>query len=154
MSQRLMKLTAISAIVAACVAVAMIAAPKPAAAQAGQQFCQMSSGHAWQVRRFLTSRVTLYGLDGQRLASVSRNDLRGVTQAVQCDNTTSYVKLDTRFGPRLAPRTSLVLGGGIGPPCRCAGVAASQHQSSSQRGASSMGAGEGAICNADLPCVR
>lgn len=154
MRQRFMRWAAAAGVVLTALLIADISQPVSAQTQGQQGFCELRSGHAWQVRRFLTSRVTLYSLQGQRLASVSRNDLRGVATAVQCDNTTSYVKLDTQFGPRLAPRSSLVLGGGFGPPCACAQNAASQYQSGSQRGASSMGAGEGAICNADLPCVR
>jgi hypothetical protein len=154
MPQHSIRFFAVCAVVVSAIAAAAIATPSFAQNQGAAQFCDLRSGHAWQVRRFLTSRVTLLSLEGERMASVSRTDLGDVTRAVQCDNTTTYVKLDTRFGPRLAPRTSLVLGGGIGPPCQCASVASNQHQSGSQRGASSMGAGEGAICNADLPCVR
>jgi hypothetical protein len=125
-----------------------------AAAAQANAVCDTRSGHAWQVRRFVTSRVTLYGMDGARLASVARNDVANVTQVIECSNTRSFVKMDTRFGPRLAMRSALVLGGGIGPACKCAQTASTQFDSNAARSASSMGVGEGQICNADLPCVR
>jgi hypothetical protein len=135
---------------AASATYAQPAAPGSAASTA----CVLRSGHAWQIRRFVTARVTLYSLDGQRLASVSRNDLADVRGVVQCDNTSSFVKMDTRFGPRLAMRSSLVLGGGLGGACRCVQAAGSQFDSNAARSASSSGVGEGEICNADLPCRR
>jgi hypothetical protein len=146
------------AALATLVALALLAAtattPLHAQGQAApaNPFCVTTSGHAWQIRRFVTSHVTLYSLEGQRLASVSRNDLTSVQSVVQCDNTTSYVKMDTRFGPRLATRASLVLGGGFGPACACPGHSSQQVASNNQVSASSMGASDRPICNADLPC--
>src|SRR5262245_50589771 len=118
------------------VAHASYAQPATGGAAAGPT-CVTRSGHGLELRRFVTSRVTLYSPEnGARLASVNRNDLSDVRSVAVCDNTTSFVLLRTqRFGERLAMRSSLVLGGGFGPACRCVQSAGTEFDSTSRRSA-------------------
>jgi hypothetical protein len=117
-------------------------------------FCDVSAGHAWQIQRFITSRVTLFSLEGERLASVSREDLGDVQSVLACDNRSSHVRVETRFGPRLAMRASLQLTGGIGPACRCPHAPSAEYASNSQVSASSSGASDRPICDAQKPCTN